>query len=142
MSRFELRILLHSWGLLVDVDLTVHVADEKPSNGMSITEGTYLVVAPSAEMWEGDLPEVLNGLRRVEQTFRTALSLNGRALVFVLGHLWYPLTDSQCGAVELAVTCWAAERLEISEAPAKISFDDHMNSYRIEFDDEIWGEVR
>lgn len=138
MSRYELRILLSSWGLIVDLALSVRVTDATPSGGISVAPRVWLVIAPSANAWEGDLPHLLTGLRRVAPRFRAGLPVNGGELVFVLDHLWYPLTDSQHDAIELAVAGWAAEELHLPDEPATVSFDRTTNRYVIEFNQDMW----
>lgn len=138
MSRYELRMLLSSWGLLVDLGLSVHLAGAKPSGGIDVAPRVWLVVDPSADVWEGDLPHLLTGLRRVAPKFRAGFSAQDRELVFVLDHLWYPLTDSQDGAIELAVAGWAVEELDLPDEPAAVTFDRAENRYVIEFDEQMW----
>jgi hypothetical protein len=68
------------------------------------------------------------------------LAAEAGELVFVLDHLWFPLTDSQDNGVELAVVGWAAEALGIIDEPATVSFDRQENRYVIEFNEDIWQE--
>lgn len=53
MSRYELRRLLWSWGLMVDVGLSVLLVDGKPPDGIAVASRVRLVVAPSVKAWEG-----------------------------------------------------------------------------------------
>ncbi|MCO7240640.1 hypothetical protein [Aeromicrobium sp. CnD17-E] len=137
MSRYELRLLQWSWGLMVDLEMSVHVADAKPAHAIPVAPHVWLVVNV-ASGWEGDLPQLLEGLRRVVPRFRAAVAADGGELVFVLHHLWYPLTDVQEGAIELAVAGWAVEELEPAEDPATVEYDRAAHRYVINFDEGMW----
>jgi hypothetical protein len=66
--------------------------------------------------------------------------VDGGELVFVLHRLWYPLTDFQEGAIELAVAGWAVEELKIAEDPATVEYDRAANRYVINFDEDMWED--
>lgn len=138
MSRYELRVLLWSWGLMVDIGLDARAMAGHPSDGVPVSPGAWLAVQPSVTLWEGDLPPLLTGLRRVAPRFCSALREEEGDIVFVLDHLWYPLTDSQDDALELAVAAWAAEFLGMDEEPAQVSFDRATNRYLIQFNEQLW----
>lgn len=137
MSRYELRILLSSWGLMVDLDLSVRVADREPQDAISVAPSVWLRTS-SAEVWSGDLRQVVAGLRRVAPIFQARLTPGGGELVFTLNHLWYPLTEFQEGAIEIAVAGWAVEKLDISVEPAIVTFDKPANRYIVKFDESLW----
>jgi hypothetical protein len=138
VSRYELRVLLWSWGLLVDLDLSVHTADTEPSGGIRVAWKVWLVVASAGNVWDDEMPRLVSGLRRVSQRVRAAKADPDQELVFVLNHLWYPSTDFQEDALELAVAGWAVQELGVLGDPAAISFDRANNRYVIEFDKELW----
>lgn len=123
---------------MVDLALSTRATDGKPVGGIFVSSKVWLVIAPSADVWQGDLPHLIRGLRRVAPRFMAALADDGRDLVFVLDHFWYPLTDSQDDAIELAVAGWAAAELDISDEPATVSFDHSANRYAIEHNEAIW----
>ena len=141
MSRYELRVLLASWGLVVDVEMTVHVADIEPPGAVAVRQGVWLVVAPSADVWEIEMIHLVRGVHRVAPRFAASLTQGREILVFVVNHLWFPLTDSQDDAIELAVAGWAAEELGILSPPASVSFNRTENRYDISFDETLWQEL-
>jgi hypothetical protein len=124
---------------MVDLEMSVHVADVKPPRAIPVAPQVWLVVAV-ASGWEDDLPPLLKGLRRVMPRFRTSAMVDGGELVFVLHRLWYPLTDFQEGAIELAVAGWAVEELKIAEDPATVEYDRAANRYVINFDEDMWED--
>lgn len=138
MSRYELRLLLWSWGLIVDIGLTARSSVKEPLGGIPIRQGAWLKIDPSLDFWDGDLPPLIKGLRRVAPRFSSVLSAGGDSVVFVLDHLWYPSTDYQEDAMELAVAGWAVESLGLPDEPAKVLFDRAKNRYLIEFNESVW----
>jgi hypothetical protein len=124
---------------MVDLGLSAHVADGKPPGGISVAPRAWLVIGPSANVWQVDLPHLLTGLRRIVPRLREVFGGAGGEFVFVLEHLWYPLTDSQSDAIELAVAGWAVEEMGIPDEPATVSFDRFANRYVIEFNEDMWG---
>lgn len=139
MSRFELRVLRWSWGLRVDVGLAAHLSADIPPDGIPVGPRLWLVIAPSAEVSTEDVQHLVQGLRRVAPRFKTSLAADGADLVFLLDHLWYPETDFQSGALELAVAGWAASELDLEQEPAAVSFDRAANRYVIAHNEDIWG---
>ena len=139
MSRYELRILQGSWGLWVNLDLSVHDADLSPVGAVQVAPRTWLLT--TGWVHELDLQDVIDGVQRVAPRFHERLE-PGRELVFVLEGLEYPPTDWQEGATELAVLGWAAEKLELPDDPATVSFDRAANRYVIELDETLWDRGR
>lgn len=140
MSRYELTVLLASWGLRVDLELSVRVSGEIPHDGISVSPNVWLVIPDRATVWKSDVPHVLRGLRRVAGRVQAELGAEETVIVFELEHLWYPLTDSQDDAIELAVAGWAAEELRIQDEPATVAFDREANRYLIEFNRDAWQD--
>ncbi len=138
MSRYALRILLWSWGLRVDLGLSVHLVGRSPSGAIPVAPRVWLVVTPAAQASQDDISDLIRGLRRVIAGFRAAYKNDADDLVFELEHLWYPLTDFQQDAIELAVAGWAAEELNLAGEPAEVSFDRAANKYVIDFNEELW----
>lgn len=138
MSRYELRVLLWSWGLMVDLGLAAHVSRAAPQLAIPVAPRVWLVVVKSKGVGDPELTHLLNGLRRVAPRVAADLAANSEHLVFVLDHLWFPFTDSQDDALELAVVGWAVEELGIETEPAEVSFDRSANCYKIKYNEEIW----
>lgn len=138
MSRYDLRVLQWSWGLRVDLGLSYRTAASVPSAAHLVGSRAWLVIDAVVDVRPGDVQQLLTGLRRVAPRFRTGSASDGDELIFVVDHLWYPLTDFQEDAIELAVAGWAAEVLAIQGDVAAVSFDRPSNRYVIEFDEGMW----
>jgi len=138
MSRFEFRVLLWSWGLMVDVDLSLQATEAKPRHALGVAEGVWLVVSEGVIVWDAAEEYLMRGLRRVAPRLRASLAADCGELVFRLDHLWVQPTDFQDDAVEAAVVGWASEQLGILDEPMTISFDRPGNRYIIEYNEEMW----
>ena len=139
MSRYELRVLLSSWGLVVDLGLRASVAPVEPGFSIPVAPRVWLIVQPSARAGELEMPYLLSGLRRIAPRMSVELCVGEKHLVFVLDHLWFPPTDYQDDALELAVVGWAADELGIDVEPAEVLFDRSDNRYKIRYNEEVWN---
>lgn len=142
MSLYQLRVLLGSWGLMVDLGLEARVDSAKPQAAIPIAPRVWLEVASSVQVGDLEMPHLLSGLRRIYRRIAVERSVGGEHLVFVLNHLWFPLTDCQDDAVELAVVGWAAEELGFDAEPASVSFDRASNRYLIQYNEASWEAER
>ncbi|MBA4608958.1 hypothetical protein H1W00_10770 [Aeromicrobium sp. Marseille-Q0843] len=127
---------------MVDLDLSVHPADRKPTVGIPVATSAWLVISESVNLTASELPHVLSALRRVAPRLQERYAADSGELIFTLDHLWYPLTDSQDDAIELAVAGWAVEQLGIDADPARVTFDRAANAYVITFDKDMWKSGR
>lgn len=67
---------------MVDLGLTARVVKMPPSDGIGIMPGAWLEVHPSVRLWDGDVPSLMRGLRRVAPKFRSVLAGGGEVVLF------------------------------------------------------------
>lgn len=138
MSRFELRVVLWSWGLAIDLGLSAERTSHRPKVGLEVAENIWLATAPGVVIWESALEYLARGICRVASRMDQHVSGPGSVLVFTVDYLWADAVNSQDDAIEAAVVGWAAEQLGLSEEPVSISFDYAKNCYVMDYNDEVW----
>ena len=127
---------------MVDLGLEARAVATAPPLGVPIAARVWLIVDESVQVGDIEMPHLISGLRRIAERMSAALCACDEDLVFVLDHLWFPLTDYQDDALELAVVGWAADRLRVEIEPAEITFDRCRNTYEIQYNEEIWDVER
>ena len=126
--RFELRILLWSWGLHIDLIARAVVGDNRDA----VRIGSRSAVRPVAPIDQSDLDWLLRGFSRVAHQIDQAIAAGSEMVIEVLG-LDYPLTDYQDDAIALTAAVWAAEEFGFDAPEVDVQFDQGRNRYVIDY---------
>ncbi len=138
MVKFPFRILLTSWGISIDLDITLAALKCPPLDAERIEDGVFLVLPEPLPLPIEDVDFIRSGVRRMASAARDYAGVSaGSSAVIEISNLDYVPTDYQAEGLEAAVVASLSELIGIDPPEVRVTFDSAANRYQFSYEEEL-----